>query len=183
MMLSELRQELEEIPLLKNIKDQKKEIKNLLSKFDHTIIAKCSGNLISEEFGSYNCFAYALNLVGSGGYLKIASAPPRDVYADSEFIEFLLNNERLLRTHDDIDINEGIILYFDNQKPVHAGKITNKRVTSKWGTALLFEHKIFEVPISYGNRYIVCKNISQADATDFFYDFAETKGWGFKIEE
>jgi len=39
------------------------------------------------------------------------------------------------------------------------------------------------VPISYGNSYMLYKNISQEDATDFFYDFAETKGWKFKMEE
>lgn len=182
-MLFELRQELEKIPLLKNIKDQKEKIKDLSSKFNHTIITKCSDDVISEEFGLYNCFAYALNLVDSDGYLKIASTFPRNVFANSEFIEFLLINEKLFQIGDDININEGIIIYFDNQKPVHAGKVANKRVTSKWGTGLLFEHDLFEVPINYGNKYMLYKNISQAVATDFFYGFAETKGWEFKIEE
>jgi len=131
-MLSELRQELEQIPGLRNLKDQKEKIKDLSSKFDHTIIAKYSDDVISEEFGSYNCFAYALNLVSSEGYLEIASTFPRDIFANPEFIEFLLNNKKLLKIDVGIDINERIIIYFKNQKPVHAGKVSHKRVTSKW---------------------------------------------------
>jgi len=34
---------------------------------------------------------------------------------------------------------------------MHFGKIEQDRIISKWGKGLIWEHPVFEVPLSYGH--------------------------------
>jgi hypothetical protein len=179
----ELRKRLEQIPEHEPSR-QAKEIAHLSIDFGHSIVTRNADDLFPDGLGTYNCYAYAFDLVGHEGYLTIATtskfACPPGVHADSEFVQFLLRDEKLIERRPSTELPEGVIIFFDGDAPKHAGKIVCGRVTSKWGTGLLFEHEVFEVPLSYGNAYKIYESTSRDQAINLFYDYAETKGWRFE---
>lgn len=79
--------------------------------------------------------------------------------------------------------SEGVIIYFSNEyKPIHAGRFNNNRVLSKWGTGLVFNHEMFEAPISYGDNIRIYKFVDNPAMLDHFYGYAETKGIEFRSD-
>jgi hypothetical protein len=62
----------------------------------------------------------------------------------------------------------------------HVGLWTgSRRVISKWGTGLLYNHKLFEVPASYGDDVSYFKHVPYDDAWQLFATFAEENGIRF----
>lgn len=47
--------------------------------------------------------------------------------------------------------SDEVVVYFKDGVPVHFGKLENDLVISKWGRCLIWKHKLFEVPLSYGD--------------------------------
>jgi len=181
-MNGDLRQALEEL-LQFDVGEQENRLLELQTEYNHSIVVIDCPALFPPGRGTYNCYAYALNLVGLEGYFQIASAPlNRRLIADSEFIQFLLDRNELVELENDINIEDGMIVYFMEDNPSHAGKIQHGRVTSKWGDGLLFEHDLFDVPLVYGGIYRIYRGISADDALELFYDFSETKGWEFESD-
>jgi catechol 2,3-dioxygenase-like lactoylglutathione lyase family enzyme len=72
--------------------------------------------------------------------------------------------------------DEDIIIYFDNNTPTHAGKFNKGRVVSKWGTGHLWEHPIYEVPLSYGNRIKFYLPVDRHDILKRFIRYAKAHG-------
>ena len=61
---------------------------------------------------------------------------------------------RLVETLDPLSEPEvgALVVWFDDERrPTHAGVWSGTRVRSKWGTAHLWQHGLFEVPESYGD--------------------------------
>ena len=56
----------------------------------------------------------------------------------------------------------------------------SRRVISKWGTGLLYNHKLFEVPASYGGDVRYFKHVPHDDAWQLFATFAEENGICFQ---
>jgi len=152
-------------------------VSNLANEHPHSIILKLGKP--DGKKSNYNCFIFAFNLTDSPVYEEIASTPPYNVFANSEFCDFLLK-KRILEEKTWDDKNEGdIIMYFDEGVPKHAGKIYAHRIISKWGTGHLWEHDIYEVPISYGNEYRIFSTLSEALAITAFIEYAKSKGKTF----
>ena len=171
----ELRKQLDTIPTFE-ITQQPARLEELRTHFGHTILTLDSDHLFFNDGSTYNCFAYALSLVGQEGYIDIASSYPGDVSANSEFILFLLENGYIKET-----TNDGIVVYFsDSARPTHAGFIAGNSVISKWGTGLLFKHNIYDLPYSYGSEFKKYYTLTSEASLEYFYDFAETRGWQFE---
>jgi len=47
--------------------------------------------------------------------------------------------------------NDEVVVYFNDGVPTHFGRLENDLVISKWGIGLIWKHKLFEVPLSYGD--------------------------------
>jgi len=55
--------------------------------------------------------------------------------------------------HEGRKSDDQIVVYFDNKNKIkHFGKLVEDRVVSKWGRGLVWKHRLFEVPLSYGIR-------------------------------
>lgn len=56
---------------------------------------------------------------------------------------------------------------------------TDLRVTSKWGIGHLYEHELWDVPVSYGTSVRFLKQLPYELALDLFVQFAQKKGMLF----
>ncbi len=97
----------------------------------------------------FNCFMYCLGL-RYGDIKKIIGSDGRKI-PNSEYMS-LLCKKYLTEINRGSTIDGDYILYFSNQKNMHAGKVKNGKVVSKWGSGHVWIHGIFEVPASYGNQ-------------------------------
>jgi len=69
----------------------------------HSINAIDSKHLF-HEWGTYNCFEYALRLTDSSDYVEIKK---QRVFAKNEFIQYLIINNLIFKAQ-----HNGIIIYF-----------------------------------------------------------------------
>jgi hypothetical protein len=92
-----------------------------------------------------NCFAYALGVSNDSEYRRKAQAKCSNVLVNADVVL------RLLAAGDMRESSAGeIAVYFEAGNPSHAGVVTGDTITSKWGSGLVFQHAVFEVPSSYG---------------------------------
>ena len=146
-------------------------IEELKKRFPHTIELQppfISG-LFKEE---YTCYMYALNMLENQELYdyyfqrrRKATRSRRGDYFLVEFIQYLVDDARLLPAED------GIILYFDAGRPVHAGKKSGEYVVSKWGNGNLWKHGIFEVPAVYGTTFKAYQEFSPEEVKKVFIEY------------
>ncbi|OGS46972.1 MAG: hypothetical protein A2539_09000 [Elusimicrobia bacterium RIFOXYD2_FULL_34_15] len=137
------------------------------------------------ETFKYNCFMYAFNINHKNPNSQIMLILKREFDKNSEteifftikFIDFYLTIKCLHEISFNKIGNDDIIIYFDeNSIPLHAGKIKNGRVISKWGlSGNLYEHSIWEVPIKYGTDVKYFEGISEEDSIKYFIEYAKTQ--------
>jgi hypothetical protein len=66
-----------------------------------------------------------------------------------------------------------LALYFDQDLWKHAGIVNGRdRITSKWGTYAVFDHRLSEVPGNYGNDIRFFELLSPSDAARLLFEFA-----------
>ena len=83
--------------------------------------------------------------------------------------------ERHLTEIEQNEIQDGdYIIYFDNGKPQHAGRIRNNKVVSKWGMYHLWEHGIWEIPIEYGDTVRFFTQIPLEECVSAFKTWVDT---------
>ncbi|MBU0634454.1 MAG: hypothetical protein KKA52_05255 [Candidatus Omnitrophica bacterium] len=156
----------------KNIAKQVDLIKNI--GMSHSIILKQEAIVGNPSTFQFNCFMYALNLINNFSVEKIMKEY-KQIFIGSEFMKYLTENK--LQEVDFSKKKDGdIIIYYSKHKLEHAGKIFSTRIMSKWGTGHMWEHDIFEIPITYGNTYRIYKQISKKDALNYFINYARSKG-------
>jgi hypothetical protein len=129
----------------------------------------------------YTCLVHALGFVNRPEYTAIAARGFNKVFAGRAFVQWLLDRS-LLAEVAQVDARErDLVLYFNDVGQFqHAGLVAgDHRVVSKWGTGLLFEHGLFEVPESYGTSVRFFKNLPYDDACDHFMTFARENGMLF----
>lgn len=172
---AELRQRLTEITSTfvgKKVDKQIDLIRDLRVLFDHQIeLSSCAVAGKPETF-AYNCFQFALEMVGPPRLVvDIATLYP-DVYPNSEFMQHLMDHALTERTG---DMTSGdVVVYLREGRPAHAGHVVNGRIRSKWGTAHLWTHGLFEVPDTYGHDVRFFHRISREDSLYSFVRWAET---------
>lgn len=123
-----------------------------------------------------NCYAYALNLAASDYYCKFIyenySEQP-NLFANSHFILYLINESLLQEVNE--PSTDDIIIYFKNDKPTHAGIVSDNFdsiIKSKWGTFDgVFLHTKLHVPESYGSTLKYFKPIVLANAEKYFRNY------------
>ena len=155
--------------------------KELQHKIPHSIIETTLSDINHTDF---NCFEYAFDLIYSDEYKATWDWQQgwklNPIGADKDFVLFALS-KNILYEVDFKDAKDGyIIVYFNDSQPTHAGKISKKRVQSKWGKGLLLEHDVSEVPVLYGNEIKIYKNLSFDDYIDTFIEYAEANEIQFK---
>lgn len=119
-------------------------LKNL---YPHNIILHSNPNFLDSD----DCFLYAFkNII------------PNDL--QKEFVDVVLENadqfeaicqrlvsEGFIALHDEQNISDRIVVYFDGTVAEHFGKIEKDEIISKWGKGYAWKHDLFEIPLSYGN--------------------------------
>jgi len=61
-------------------------------------------------------------------------------------------SEGFLALHDERNDNDTLAIYFRGDIPSHFGKIHGDKIRSKWGNGPVWNHGLWEVPHSYGDR-------------------------------
>jgi len=134
---------------------------------------------------NYTCAMDAFYLVDDSLYESIATYPKfSSTFAGSEFVHFLLDKKKLQEVHL-ADIQEGdFIIYFHNDKFTHIGRvISNNRLQSKWGTGEIYQHDVWEVPISYGDKVRYFRGLDETSSRELFYDYARNEGFTLNSED
>lgn len=60
-------------------------------------------------------------------------------------------NKKFLSLHEECNNNDRVVVYFNGSEVTHFGLIDGEKIKSKWGSGLIWEHMLFEVPVTYGN--------------------------------
>lgn len=122
------------------------------------------------ETGQFTCYQYAFNLVDAPPeVIRIASCHSK-IYPSPVFVQFLIDHvlDGLPAPKDGC-----VIVYSDGQEIKHAGKMQGQMVVSKWGTAHLWRHRVYEVPITYGSDVRFFEAIQAEQSVQAFLRYAE----------
>jgi len=95
----------------------------------------------------FNCVIDALDLS-----LEQATSPSGRYHADLSFLQNLIDTNILIAS--EADFAEGdLAVYFLEGRVKHVGTaLRGRRIRSKWGCGHVYEHRLLEVPASYGNE-------------------------------
>ena len=95
-----------------------------------------------------NCVMYAMGLVGM---IEDPSGRPfGKFYADTVYLSFLIESGALTPTE---DVEGALAVWYSGGTVTHVGIVQMPgRMASKWGIGQLYEHGLFEIPMSYGNE-------------------------------
>jgi hypothetical protein len=125
----------------------------------------------------YTCMMHAFDFTERPEYVAIAKL---NVWAGADFAHWLLDGRlhpvarAKVRAHD-------LVFYLPEGRFKHVGLWTgSRRVISKWGTGLLYNHKPFEGPASYGDDVCYFKHVPYNYAWQLFATFAEENGIRFQ---
>lgn len=91
--------------------------------------------------------------------------------ADNKFTEFLIEKKYIKKKNQ--PKNADYLLYFNDDYVIHIGAYKNDRIISKWGTNDIFEHKIEEVPLKYGNKARYYEKIGSSDIYNYYLEFED----------
>ncbi len=148
--LEEFRQRLEEATARTPPGEHTKRIDPLKHIYSHNI--SCLSTYLTNDEPilistntTLDCFLFVFKNIFSPEMLKVFNK------IDFENIERRFISEGLLELHNAWSDNDRIVVYFDNNVPVHCGKTDKKTIISKWGKGHVWRHELWHVPLSYGN--------------------------------
>jgi hypothetical protein len=172
-----LRQNLQNITDSIPLEKHPEKIQDLVLITGHSI--KIIDSFISID--KYTCVVHSFELVEDPLYVSVAGFGFGRIFAGADFIHFLLDQNFLCECQYDSVSKDDLIMYFQNELFKHVGLVLGEdRVLSKWGEGYLYNHLIWEVPISYGNKVRYFKKLAPGEGLDLFISFAESKGLKFK---
>ena len=126
---------------------------------------------IYERFFRWTCVPYALGFAKDPLYGEIASF--HHIYATAGFVHCLLD-ARLQAL--DRPRPGCLALYFNSGLWTHAGiTSTSERLVSKWGGFPVYDHRLEEVPASYGDEVQFFEAPSEGMGLEWFAEIAEAK--------
>ena len=149
--------------------EQQRIVEKLRAKHSHTIVVANDITVARVPVRKFTCFMYAFGLADSNVVRKI-SGRLRQVFPGQQFVSFLINNHLQEVTSKEVGGGD-VILYLRGEIIAHAGKIADGRVNSKWGNGLLWNHRIAEVPASYGTDVRYYRAISNQEAERAFVEW------------
>jgi hypothetical protein len=113
------------------------------------------------------CIPYALGLVKRPQYWSIAEHT--GVQARADFMAWLASRLEEL----DEPAPGALVAYFNNNRWTHLGTMAGtERVISKWGLFPAYQHGLWEVPTSYGNKVKFFSKPDEEEALRLFKEFA-----------
>ena len=173
--MGNLRLRLQEITETASVPEHPSLIEELRKEVPHTIKMLNS----PSDYLRYNCFMYALNLAADEEFEDLVLNLDPDIHPNKKFMRFLLQSNYLVKRESAVE--GSIIVYFDidhdtdRGSPVHAGLLRfNCRVDSKWGIGLLYDHQIWEVPMTYGKTVQFFCPLERDKSVQYFQEFIET---------
>jgi hypothetical protein len=176
-MAASLRERLFDIAEHAELKDHLTLIELLRIEVHHTITPVASEYPIER----YTCAVHAFDLTGDTTYVEIASFGFGRTFAGADFIQFLLDSNRLVECDPQYVRDGDLVIYFSDGRFRHVGKLLSRgRLVSKWGTGHLYEHDLMEVPSSYGDHVRFFRAPTPPESLDLFLDYAETRGFQFR---
>jgi len=109
-----------------------------------------------EEGKNHNCFAHALGFAD-----KLELVAETRGFDDLYFI-MLLENDELEKTDSPVDGDYVIYQDIENypDRLTHIGVVTGDKIVSKWAWGPLVQHKLWDVPASYGENVFYVQAIS-----------------------
>jgi hypothetical protein len=136
-----------------------------------------------HPLGRYTCFVHAFGFTERPQYVSIAQIGFNYVYASPEFVHWLFDQGRLYEIPESDLVPNDIAFYSTIDGLVRHAAIFlgTDRFQSKWGLGYLFEHRLFEVPDSYGNFVRFFRGLPYAQAIRSFVCYAESKGMRFRM--
>jgi len=127
---------------------------------------------IYERFFRWTCVPYALGFAKDPLYGEIASF--HHIYATAGFVHCLLD-ARLQAL--DRPRPGCLALYFNSGLWTHAGiTSTSERLVSKWGGFPVYDHRLEEVPASYGDEVQFFEAPSEGIGLEWFLEYAQASG-------
>ena len=114
----------------------------------------------------------------------IAIARLGRVFAGADFARWLIEQGTLADVSQAEAQDGDLVFYFSEGTFKHVGLWRpNGRVLSKWGVGHLFDHELFEVPMSYGSEVRFFKRLPYEHAYDLITQFAKENGITFESED
>jgi hypothetical protein len=130
-----------------------------------------------HPIGRYTCLMHVFDFAEKPEYIAIAGGGSRRVFAGANFAQWLIERGLLIAVSRAAAQEGETLFYFREGKFKHAGLWRrNRRVLSKWGVGHLYDHGLFEVPMSYGTDISFYKRQSYKDVFELFRQFAEEEG-------
>lgn len=122
-------------------------IASLFKDYPYSIMLQSNPNYIDS---TTDCFLF----VFQGKIPDKLVEKIRNFYEDTstrvDYFHQLLD-DGFIELHTSRKANDEVVVYFNDGVPAHFGKLENDLVISKWGIGLIWKHKLFEVPLSYGD--------------------------------
>jgi len=148
MALDELRKKLEEATTGIPTKHPER-IAALKKIYPHEVAVQGNPNWIDTRT---DCFMYVFRDRIAADFVGTFESLVEDNPDLFEKIGERLVLEGFISLHEDRSPDDQVVVYFHQKHIKHFGKLVEDRVISKWGRGLIWKHRVFEVPISYGTQ-------------------------------
>ena len=145
-------------------------IEGLREQYGHSISLVQQALPGRPETGQFTCYQYAFNLVDAPPEVVRIASDHQKIYPNPAFVQYLIDQ---VLTELPAPKDGCVIVYSDGQGIKHAGKMQGQMVVSKWGTAHLWRHQIYEVPITYGSDVRFFEAIQAEQSVQAFLRYAE----------
>jgi len=122
-------------------------IASLLKDYPHSITLQSNPNFIDS---TTDCFLFVFQSKIPDELVEKIENLYDDVSNSVNYFHQLLD-DGFTELHTSRKANDEVVVYFKDGVPAHFGKFENDLVISKWGIGLIWKHKLFEVPLSYGD--------------------------------
>jgi len=120
---------------------------------------------------SYTCFQHAFELTAPPKLIVDIATLWRHVYPNSKFVAYLIEHHLEEVSAGDVR-DQGVVVYFNGGVARHAGRVQGDSIVSKWGTAHLWRHALYEVPSAYGDKVRFFRPLCREDSQEAFVRFA-----------
>lgn len=125
-------------------------VRTLSETCPHRIRAIRTVDLDNVRSWRFNCHAFTLGLWQQDTFWELQDTHP-DAWPDSSFVVRYLLPLMSSVPFGDVP-GEVAIFYYERDELKHSGLGNGRSVQSKWGDCHTWEHGLFEVPASYGER-------------------------------
>ena len=162
------------------VAEQLAKIDALKAKHNHSIVLVQSAVLANQRTWNFNCHAFAFGLHETEEFWSIRESQP-DVWPTGTFVSQLLV-PRLEPISEDNQRVGDLIVYFSGQSVTHSGIVGDQLVRSKWGSAHTWDHRIFEVPTSFGSTVRYFKRVPSCDVVAAYTEFCKAAQQAFAAD-